>query len=88
MFDLSGKKALVTGASGGIGGAIAKALHSLGADVALSGTREDALTALADELGERAHVTPARSSDRYALGDRRCWTPRKRRIYGTDRLAH
>ena len=60
MFDLSGKKALVTGASGGIGGAIAKALHSLGADVALSGTREDALTALADELGERAHVTPAR----------------------------
>jgi len=60
MFDLSGKKALVTGASGGIGGAIAKALHSLGADVALSGTREDALKALADELGERAHVTPAR----------------------------
>ena len=60
MFDLSGKKALVTGASGGIGGAIAKALHGLGADVALSGTREDALKALADELGERAHVTPAR----------------------------
>ena len=60
MFDLSGKKALVTGASGGIGGAIATALHSLGADVALSGTREDALKALADELGERAHVTPAR----------------------------
>jgi len=60
MFDLSGKKALVTGASGGIGGAIAKALHSLGADVALSGTREDALSALAGELGGRAHVTPAR----------------------------
>ena len=60
MFDLSGKKALVTGASGGIGGAIAKALHAQGADVALSGTREDALQALADELGERAHVTPAR----------------------------
>ena len=60
MFDLSGKKALVTGASGGIGGAIAKALHAQGADVALSGTREDALKTLADELGERAHVTPAR----------------------------
>ena len=60
MFDLSGKKALVTGASGGIGGAIAKALHAQGAEVALSGTREDALKALASELGERAHVTPAR----------------------------
>ena len=60
MFDLSGKKALVTGASGGIGGAIAKALHAQGADVALSGTREDALSALAGELGARAHVTPAR----------------------------
>lgn len=60
MFDLSGKKALVTGASGGIGGAIAKALHAQGADVALSGTREDALQALAAELGSRAHVTPAR----------------------------
>lgn len=60
MFDLSGKKALVTGASGGIGGAIATALHARGADVALSGTREDALQALAATLGERAHVTPAR----------------------------
>lgn len=60
MFDLSGKRALVTGASGGIGGAIAKSLHTQGADVALSGTREDALKALADELGDRAHVTPAR----------------------------
>lgn len=60
MFDLSGKRALVTGASGGIGGAIAKALHAQGAEVALSGTREDALSALAAELGSRAHVTPAR----------------------------
>lgn len=59
MFDLSGKRALVTGASGGIGGAIASALHAAGADVALSGTREDALKALADQLGDRAHVTPA-----------------------------
>jgi len=60
MFDLNGKRALVTGASGGIGGAIAKALHAQGADVALSGTREDALKTLAAELGERVHVTPAR----------------------------
>jgi len=59
MFDLTGKRALVTGASGGIGGAIAKALHAQGATVALSGTREDALKAVADELGERCHVTPA-----------------------------
>ena len=63
MFDLSGRKALITGASGGIGGAIAKALHAQGAEVALSGTREDALSALAGELGERAHVTPARLGD-------------------------
>jgi len=59
MFDLTGKRALVTGASGGIGGAIAKALHTQGADVALSGTRVEALQAVADELGTRAHVTPA-----------------------------
>jgi len=60
MFDLTGKRALITGASGGIGGAIAKALHAQGATVALSGRRKDALQALADELGERAFVTPAR----------------------------
>ncbi|MBO6520287.1 MAG: 3-oxoacyl-[acyl-carrier-protein] reductase [Rhodospirillales bacterium] len=59
MFDLTDKRALVTGASGGIGGAIAKALHAQGAAVALSGTRVDALQAVADELGERAHVVPA-----------------------------
>jgi len=59
MFDLSGKGALVTGASGGIGGAIARALHAAGATVALSGTRKDALEALAAELGERAHAVPA-----------------------------
>ncbi len=59
MFDLGGKSALVTGASGGIGGAIAKALHGRGARVALSGTRVDALEGLAKELGERAHVVPA-----------------------------
>ncbi len=53
MFDLTGKTALVTGASGGIGGAIARALHAQGAHVVLSGTREAALDALASELGER-----------------------------------
>jgi len=59
MFRLDGKAALVTGASGGIGAAIARALHRQGAVVALSGTRRDALDALARELGDRAHVCPA-----------------------------
>jgi len=63
MFDLSGKSALITGASGGIGGAIARALHGQGAKVALSGTRREALDALKAELGERAIVTPADLSD-------------------------
>ncbi|MEQ9327823.1 MAG: 3-oxoacyl-[acyl-carrier-protein] reductase [Rhodospirillales bacterium] len=63
MFDLTGKCALVTGASGGIGGAIATALHTAGATVALSGTRREALEALAGELGERCHVTPCNLSD-------------------------
>ncbi|MGF1445592.1 MAG: 3-oxoacyl-[acyl-carrier-protein] reductase [Pikeienuella sp.] len=67
MFDLTGKCALVTGASGGIGGAIARALHAAGASVALSGTRRDPLEALAAELGARAHVTPADLSDAAAL---------------------
>ena len=59
MFRLDGKAALVTGASGGIGAAIARALHAQGANVVLSGTRRDALEALAMQLGERAHVCPA-----------------------------
>ena len=63
MFDLHGKHALVTGASGGIGGAIARALHAHGAVVGLSGTRVDALAALAAELKERAHALPADLSD-------------------------
>ncbi|MBS3024316.1 MULTISPECIES: 3-oxoacyl-[acyl-carrier-protein] reductase [Acidiphilium] len=63
LFSLEGRTALVTGASGGIGAAIARTLHGLGAAVALSGTREANLTALAAELGERAHVCPADLSD-------------------------
>jgi 3-oxoacyl-[acyl-carrier protein] reductase len=59
MFDLSGQNALVTGASGGIGGAITRALHQQGATVLLAGTREAALTALAAEFGERAHILTA-----------------------------
>jgi 3-oxoacyl-[acyl-carrier protein] reductase len=63
MFDLSGKTALVTGASGGIGGAIARALHKQGATVTLSGTRADALEHLKGELGERAYVVAAKMDD-------------------------
>ena len=63
MFDLTGKTALVTGASGGIGGAIAKALHAQGATVVLSGTRAEALEALKAELGSRAFIAPANLSD-------------------------
>jgi 3-oxoacyl-[acyl-carrier protein] reductase len=59
MFRLDGKIALVTGASGGIGAAIAKGLHAQGASVVLSGTRVEALTTLAASLGERVHVAPA-----------------------------
>ena len=66
MFDLQGKAALVTGASGGIGGAIARALHAQGAAVALSGTRREALDTLAGELGERVAVVPCDLSDQAA----------------------
>ena len=67
MFDLTGKGALVTGASGGIGSDIARALHGQGATVALSGTRKEALDALAAELGERTHVLPCNLSDAAAV---------------------
>ena len=63
MFDLTGKTALVTGATGGIGGEIAKALHAAGAHVVLSGTREAALQDLAQVLGERTSAVPANLSD-------------------------
>ena len=64
MFDLTGRKALVTGASGGIGGAIARALHAQGATVALSGTRRAALDEVASALGERVEVIEANLSDK------------------------
>ncbi len=67
MFDMSGKTALITGASGGIGGAIAATLHGAGATVALSGTRREALQELADKLGERAHILPCNLSDQEAV---------------------
>ena len=67
MFDLGGKSALVTGASGGIGGAVARALHGSGATVALTGRNVDALTALAGELGERAHVITGDLADTEAV---------------------
>jgi 3-oxoacyl-[acyl-carrier protein] reductase len=67
MFNLSGKCALVTGASGGIGKDIAKSLHAQGATVGLSGTRAEALEALKGELGSRAHVLPCNLSDNASL---------------------
>jgi 3-oxoacyl-[acyl-carrier protein] reductase len=67
MFDLEGKTALVTGASGGIGADIARALHEAGATVGLSGTRVEPLEALAKELGPRAHILPCNLSDPEAV---------------------
>jgi 3-oxoacyl-[acyl-carrier protein] reductase len=67
VFDLTGRRALITGASGGIGGAIARALHGAGATVALSGTREGPLAALAGDLGGRVHVLPCDLSDAAAV---------------------
>ena len=67
MFNLEGKRALVTGASGGIGGAIAEALHVQGATVTLSGTRMEALEALGSKLGERTHVAAADLSEAEAV---------------------
>jgi 3-oxoacyl-[acyl-carrier protein] reductase len=67
MFDLTGKGALVTGATGGIGGAIAKALHTQGATVAISGTKAEKLDALAAELGSRVFVMPCDLRDRQAV---------------------
>ncbi len=67
MFDLNGKTALVTGATGAIGGGIARALHAQGATVAISGTRREVLDALAGELKERVHVLPCDLADKNAV---------------------
>ena len=67
MYDLNDKNALVTGASGGIGRAISRKLHAAGAKVALSGTREEPLEKLAEELGERAYILPCNLSDMAAV---------------------
>ena len=64
MFDLTGRKALVTGATGGLGGAIARTLHAQGASVAISGTRAEVLEALAAELGERVVLAPCNLADK------------------------
>ncbi len=67
MFDLTGKAALVTGATGAIGGAIARALHAQGATVAISGTRSEVLAQLAGELKDRVHVLPCDLADKEAV---------------------
>ena len=67
MFNLDGKTALITGATGGIGSAIARALHSQGAEVILSGTRQGALNELAHELSDRAHSIAADLSDKSSI---------------------
>ena len=67
MFDLTDRRALVTGATGGLGGAIARTLHRQGASVAISGTRTEALEALASELGERVFVVPCNLSDKESV---------------------
>ncbi|WP_439142614.1 3-oxoacyl-[acyl-carrier-protein] reductase [Planktotalea sp.] len=69
MFDLTGKNALITGASGGIGADIARAMHDAGASVGLSGTRVEPLEALAAELGKRAYVLPCNLSDLDAVAE-------------------
>jgi 3-oxoacyl-[acyl-carrier protein] reductase len=67
MFDLTGKTALVTGATGTIGGSIARTLHTQGAMVTISGTRQEALEQLAGQLGERVHVLPCNLADAAAV---------------------
>jgi 3-oxoacyl-[acyl-carrier protein] reductase len=68
MFDLTGKNALVTGATGGIGAGIARAFHKAGATVAISGRQVDKLEALAKELGDRVHIVPCDLADKAAVG--------------------
>ena len=69
MFDLKGKKALITGASGGIGGEIAKTLNEAGAEVAISGTRLESLKSLSDTLDDNTQIFPCNLSDPLAIED-------------------
>ncbi|MEM1400007.1 MAG: 3-oxoacyl-[acyl-carrier-protein] reductase [Pseudomonadota bacterium] len=85
-FDLSEKRALVTGASGGLGAVIARHLHAQGAAVALAGTRVDALEGLAGELGDRAHVTPGNLSE--ADGAQAVFTAADEALGGIDILVN
>ena len=80
MFDLSGNIALITGASGGIGAAIARALHGRGATVVLHGTRAERLAELAGELGERTHVVTANLSSRDAVSYTHLTLPTTRHV--------
>jgi 3-oxoacyl-[acyl-carrier protein] reductase len=86
MFSMDGRKALVTGASGGIGGAIARWLHEAGAEVALSGTRADALEALAKDLGDHSHAVPADLST--AGGANQLATAAEQALGGIDILVN
>jgi 3-oxoacyl-[acyl-carrier protein] reductase len=79
MFDLTGKSALVTGATGGIGGAIARAFHGRGATVAISGTRREVLDGLAGELADRVHVLPCNLADK---DDVEALVPRSEEVMG------
>ena len=67
MFNLYGKTALITGASGGIGGAVARVLHAAGASVLLTGTRADALLSVSKELGERSKIIPANLTEKTSI---------------------
>ena len=87
MFNLTGKTALVTGATGGIGGAVARALHAQGATVVLSGTREAVLQDLAKELGERAFVAAANLSDAESVDGLVARAEEAARAAGHDNLA-
>ena len=86
MFDLNGKAALITGASGGIGGAVARALHKQGAKIAVSGTNQGKLTSLATELGERVFIVPADLSDLVAL--KRLVETAEEKMHGLDILVN
>jgi 3-oxoacyl-[acyl-carrier protein] reductase len=82
MFELTGKTALVTGATGTIGGSIARTLHAQGATVAISGTRREVLDRLAADLGDRVHVLPCNLAD-HAETERWCRAPRRRWVSST-----